>query len=486
MAHVSVTRIPATPRPQGGGLPGPEVTQRACAAPAEIAVVVTVHKPYLRYLRECLDSIERQWERAEGPQGLAERVVVLDGCTPPRWLRRHPHWRLVAGQWGQSSLARNAGLWATRAPWIVWFDADNTMPPTYLAAMTTALEQAAPEVGIVYPDLQWCDEGMAPTHLRRMPEFDYWDLRQGNCVDTSAAWRREAVEEAGGWPVVPVLDDYALALRVTAAGWEAQHLHGPAVLWRRHEGQRSETRWADPRKGLEAMWRTRTLAVVTLLAGRRNLLDAWLAWLRTADLPPQTTVYAVDNSGDPQFGADVRARFEGLPMPARYRVDSTRLDGVATGLERHRHVSALYNRALADVGEDLVLTLEDDVLPPADAVRMLHKHYDLDSAVGAAGATYASPTDARVACAARDMHLWRHSPELHEVAEPEEVGFVGAGCTLYANGALRRVLPRTATIIKGGILGWDALVSAAIRAEGFRVLLDGRVRCEHHVHGERP
>lgn len=486
MAHVSVTRIPATLRPQGGGLPGPGATQRAGAAPAEIAVVVTVHKPYLRYLRECLDSIERQWERANGPQGLVERVVALDGCTPPRWLRRRAGWRLVAGQWAQSSLARNAGLWATRAPWIVWFDADNIMPPTYLAAMTTALEQAAPEVGIVYPDLQWCDERMAPTRLRRMPEHDYWLLRRSNYVDTSAAWRREAVEEAGGWPVVPVLDDHALALRVTAAGWEAQHLHGPAVLWRRHEGQRSETRWDNPRKGLAALWETRTLAVVTLLAGRRPVLDQWLNWLNAADLPPQTTVYAVDNSGDPQFGADVCAALEGVPARARYMVDSARLEGAVTGLTRHQHISALYNRVLADACEDLVLTLEDDVLPPPDAVRILHEHYDLDSAVGAAAATYASPTDPRVACAARDVHLWRHSPPLGEVGEPEEVGFVGAGCTLYANCALRRVLPRTATIIKGSILGWDALVSAAIRAEGFRVLLDGRVRCEHHVHGERP
>jgi hypothetical protein len=47
---------------------------------------------------------------------------VLDGCAPPPWLP--VGWRVERGRWGHPSGARDAGIAATTAPWLVFLDAD--------------------------------------------------------------------------------------------------------------------------------------------------------------------------------------------------------------------------------------------------------------------------------------------------------------------------------------------------------------------------
>lgn len=449
-----------------------------------LAIIVTCHAAYLRWLPEALRSIERQL-----PPG-SERALVLDGC--PEGAAASAGWRCITGDWGNPALARNAGLAATSAPWLIFWDADNVMAEGYLAAMQQAIAQAPPEVAIVYPDLHFCDEQLTPQQRWTLPEWDYWGLRAENCIDTASAWRRSALDLAGGWPAgLPAFDDYLLALTITAQGWQAQRLHGPPVLMRVHAGSRQNRlqREGDLRA---ALWQVRSLAVVSLLAGREHTFERWVAFLAAAELPPRTALYLVDNSGRPAF---TRMAFAACQELAAAR-GLIHVDYATVGqpyqpapaepyltAARHRHVARLYAGALPRVAEDLVLTLEDDIEPPLDAVRRLVMAlgYRSQDNAGAVAAAYALPSNPAEVCAGFGDERWSATVRWGQLdAAPMEVGFVGGGCTLWANWALRG-LPIQLDWSRQ--LGWDGALCRELRRRGYRVQLHGGVRAAHHVHG---
>lgn len=447
----------------------------------DIAVIVTCHEPYFAWLSDALESVDRQ---LPGP---AERVVVFDGCAPPGFVPSA--WQRLTGRWSDPAGARDAGLRATTAPWLVFLDADNALPHGYLSAAQRAIERAGRQVAIVYPDIQYTDYALTPRSVWSMPACDYWSLRQQNCVDTSSVWRREAIEIVGGWPHGEFLEDYILALLVTAGGWKAVPLEGPPVLMREHDnGRRSAAR---RRTGplLTHLWRARSLGIVSLLAGRTSTFDRWRRFILTAELPPRTSLYVVDNSGDRSFSR--RAYDAAMSIAAERKLDH--LDFAVSGKphpphthedyltkRRHLHVAQLYATALPRVTEDLVFTLEDDVEPPPDAIRKLGEDigYPSRGNIGAVGAAYPSPTYPEHVCAAPGWDGWTGSISWRALPDvPLDVGCVGGGATMWANWALRECAVHIQWELK---LGWDGVLCAALRQRGYRVRLHGGVRCEHH------
>ena len=454
-----------------------------------IAIIVTCHQPYLRWLPAALELIDRQQ-----PQP-AERVVVFDGCAPipvPG-----DQWRYVRGEWGHPAGARNAGLAATSAPWAVFWDADNAMPPGYLAALRRAIATAPPNVGIIYPDIQYCDEQLRPHTFWPQPEWDYWSLRAENCIDTASAWRRAAMEIAGGWSERGGgFEDYALALDITALGWRAQKLYGPAILMRVHARSRLQEQ-RDAGRVLTDLWRSRSLAIVSLLAGREDTFERWVAFLLTAELPPHTSLYVMENSGRPDFSRRafdacyriaterslVRVSFASQPASYHATPDESYFTP-----GRHLHVARLYAATLPRVGEDLILTLEDDVEPPPDAARRLGEAigYRTRGNVGAIGAAYAMPYNENEVCAGagdRATNGWGGRIGWDQLGPEEvDVASIGGGCTVWANWALQGE-PLRITQDRRFWLGWDGTLCHALRQKGYRLRLHGGVRCEHHVHG---
>ena len=448
-----------------------------------IAVVVTCHEPYLRWLAGTLASVDRQ-----SPPAL-ERVVVLDGCTPPADLPTH--WRAVTGQWGSAAGARNAGLSVVTTPWVVFFDADDVMPSEYLAAVRRAIEGARPNVAIIYPDLQYCDDELRPRSRRDMPPWSYWSLRAENYVSTAGAWRRTALLLAGGWSTrAGAFDDFAAALDVTAAGWHGAKLDGPAVIVRQHpdsqlQSSRSAGQW------LTDIWRARSLAIVTLHAGRLAGLTRWRDFLLGAELPPKTSVYVVDNGGDPEFTRRLAEACEQIreardcikhvdisQLGERYR-DTPGDPYLAEG--RHEHVARLYASVLPRVTEDLVLTLEDDMDPPPTAIRALGEQigYPSRASIGAVAAAYAMPYDEHLVCAGLGTDNWGTSVDWAKLTDvPLDVGYVGGGCTMWANWALQEAALQ---LDWQRWLGWDAMLCQWLRLNGYRVQLHGGVRALHHI-----
>lgn len=64
----------------------------------------------------------------------------------------------------------------------------------------------------------------------------------------SVLFRREALEEVGGWREVPGPEDYDLFLRLDAAGWRMAKVPEPLLRWRHRPGRAT---FADPRYSLE-------------------------------------------------------------------------------------------------------------------------------------------------------------------------------------------------------------------------------------------
>jgi hypothetical protein len=441
-----------------------------------LGVVVLCHTAYLSFLPECLASIDNQSPAAD------RKLLVLDGCDLPPWVPT-TGWEVICGKWGSPNPGRNLGLAQLDTEWVVFFDADNVMPQGYLQGCATSVALAPIHCGILYPAIHYYTADLSQHRVKEMPPvLDYWALRQRNRVDTSACWRRQAVVDAGGFDeTISAADDYTLALRVTRDGWTARQLTGPAICMREHSlGRRSVVGAEDPWQTCEALWKARSHAIVTLLAGRELVFDRWANWLNTAYLPPWTHLYLGNNSewsAQRILDALDLSRFQGVTLiPLAGRPGS---DWAAV----QQHVAGLYRQVLPRVEEDMILTLEDDIEPSEQSAVRLYEAFPANSSIGAAGALYESPTGG--ACLSYQLDEWGECPPLADVrAQPQvhDVGFIGGGFTWYAGWALRQALP-IGERIERRQLGWDGLLAERLRANGCRVVVNVGVEVTHHLHG---
>ena len=128
-----------------------------------------------------------------------------------------------------------------------------------------------------------------------------------NFNGTAGVWRRQAIEDGGGWQDDTLTEDLDLSYRVQLAGWRFVYLDdvvAPAELPSSIAAFRSQQhRWAKgaaqtARKMLGAIWRarvplgTKVEATVHLTANTGypfvlalSLLMPWAAWARTAGAP---------------------------------------------------------------------------------------------------------------------------------------------------------------------------------------------------------
>lgn len=449
-----------------------------------LAVVVTCHPAYLKWLPECLESINGQ---SVVP---VERVLCFDGTLDRSGLSPDllTGWLVIEGTWGTPCGGRNAGMAATVAPWLVWIDADNILPAGFLEGYSSQARTADDRVAILYTDLAYMDEEGRDTGAGRvMGLYDYWELRRQNFIDTASCWRRCAVEQAGGWLDTKRFDDWAVALNITRLGWQAEKAKTPALRYRRHAGSRLQLKTYD-----DTFWRFRTYGIVTLFAGRKWVFDEWCHWILNATLPPMSNLHIMDNSGDPQFSqmvdvfcarSQVRSRFGQIRVMRVNEKCPASPDGSHSFPVKHAHVARLYNEILPGVTEDLVFTIEDDVIGPLDGLRTLAGQIHCGSHIGAIGGAYpcsnAGPT---LVCFGADIcDRWRGMIKWADMPwTPKEVGTIGWGFTLYANWFLHRAIPVSTRPTTGGTVGADARICIQMRnLYGAKIFVHGGVRCLH-------
>ncbi|SHG27410.1 hypothetical protein [Streptoalloteichus hindustanus] len=455
----------------------------------EVAVVLTCDPDQGHLPPTVLSSVDRQ-EPAP-----VERLLVPHGC---RTLPDLPStWQVMWGEWPHPAQMRNQAMARTSAPWVMFTNADQLLPAEAVAATLSAIGRSGNETGVVY------QEDNAPRHDSSPPRAgqDYWRLRIGDHEPRRSTWRRSAVELVGGWSDrCDRLLDHALLLDITEAGWHALRLDAPAGHSAVPPPEAGQTVDGSEAVLAHDRWQARSLAVVSLHAGREATFPRWERFLSNADLPRKTSLYVVDNSGRRDFTTRIHdacsriAETRGLThvdVSVNTTTYQPRPDDDHMARGRNLQVARLYTSLLPRVREDLVLTLEDDIDPPLSAVRRLGQTITgtRGGPVGVVAAAWDRVAD-RYVSAGRGVDgidgRWGESITWAELSdEPSDAACVGGACTMWTNSVLSQVPVNFRWNDDGkGRRGWDGLLCAEMRRRGFRVLVHGGVRCLHHTGGE--
>lgn len=248
------------------------------AAAIEFAVVIpTRRRPDL--LAQAVDSVLAQRLPAR------EIVVVRDGpdAVVPTWLSGTGV-RVIEQPRGGVAAARNAGIAATRAPWVCFLDDDDlwhpdrllamaeflAAHPTCVAAQATAWTFAAvptPGAELAATNLAEClaaaaaaPEGHTGEHDISVDSFDLLLARSRGCISTATV-RRDVLVGAGGFPPgYTCAEDWVMFLNVARyADWCFCDRRLSFV--RKHAGNNTTTNPTNDLvtvRALRAVWDDRT------------------------------------------------------------------------------------------------------------------------------------------------------------------------------------------------------------------------------------
>lgn len=193
------------------------------------------------FLREALISILAQ-------RVPFEEIVVVDDCSTDNTAHEAGLFARVGVGYVRNPERRgivwnlNHYLPALRSTWVCMVSADDWIEPEFVGAHEKAIEREGDNrLGLVY-----CGARYTVTHTpTERPELDgmvvgmeTWNpdtLRVRNFIHGSAVMRREALIDVGGFPDVPVEEDYACWRKFAARGWRGANV--PAVLlnYRQHD-----------------------------------------------------------------------------------------------------------------------------------------------------------------------------------------------------------------------------------------------------------
>jgi glycosyltransferase involved in cell wall biosynthesis len=176
-------------------------------------------------------------------RGDAARRHAIQGQTAESYIHVHLENGTLAD-------ARNLGAQDASGEWLCFLDADDELAPGYLDEMRRAwmlgaiFEDWAP---LLVPSILYADDPLAvPT----IPDWDR-DLYALNCACIGTLVRRDLFLDAGGFGEEPIYEDWALWLRLVAAG--AKMLPVRDAVYRYHQNAGSLRNQA--REHAESTWR---------------------------------------------------------------------------------------------------------------------------------------------------------------------------------------------------------------------------------------
>jgi len=369
-------------RPASGDLPPPILPVPTPSAPRTTLLVITCHN-YGRFLAECIRSARAQ------SVPFTRIVVVDDSSTDGTAQVAAEHGvEYIRGEWRDVAQARNAGVTGERTSYLIFFDADDRMPTDYHEKLLSGF--TSPKIGVTYAHHDYIDEaGQAMYRSKSIVPFNYALLRQRNYAGTPSLMRREAFDQVGGWwGERKGYEDWAIWLRVTAAGWTMKRVE-VGLQYRRHDTQMHRTTEGRDAFRLRVIEHCTKTCIVTLFGGR--VLEEYFKWLAALDWDhSKLHIVAVDNSGSWPFAQRLQKELMESGVSYTYvRVtDQVTKDASAAELSDSaplrrahvlpltQHLIRLYQtaRQMVPQGVDFVWSVEDDVTPPPDALKSLHQH----------------------------------------------------------------------------------------------------------------
>jgi glycosyltransferase involved in cell wall biosynthesis len=191
-----------------------------------LAVVIPCYN-YGEFLQEAVGSVVNANRKD------VELVIVDDGSTDKHTQTEVERlvaegFHVIRQQNKGLAAARDAGIRATTADYILPLDADNKIRADYIDRAITLLD-SDPKVGVVYGDAEYFG---SKTGRWKMGEFDLDRLLEWNYIDACSALRRKVWEENGGYDgTMPRmgLEDWDMWLGAASRGWEFTYV--PEVLF---------------------------------------------------------------------------------------------------------------------------------------------------------------------------------------------------------------------------------------------------------------
>ena len=446
-----------------------------------VTVVLTCHPAYFSALPAALASVDAQ----DSPP-IAKLLVIdapLSAALPisAEQLER-TGWQVVRGHWVNPNLARNAALPKLSVGWVTYMDADNLMPEGYLRKMLAIARDVEPGTAVIYPDVVLVNREGKRGYVHAMPEWSLGAAQSRSVADTASFWWINALREVKGFdPLSKGHDDFNLSLRLFSAAWKGKHAN-VEITHTEHDCNRSREYALG-----DSLMTAYTFGIVTLWSGKSAAEDELLGWLERAELPARTALYWVDNSGG-KLTAKLKAAYERIKhrFTALHFIDMGEPYYIAPGepyidIRRHSHVAGLYNQVFTRVREEMVVILEDDVIPPLDGIHQLMQHFRPGSNTAFVTGVYRSRTAPTHCCAATHKEQWSGVPRYDDLpSNAFEVSMSGGGFAIVGNWALQQALPMRCEYSKRGyLMGWDGNLGLALAAKGYKLILEPKTKCKH-------
>ncbi len=468
----------------GGG--GEETYGRRGPDPDVVGVVMVVHPAYAAMAPAAIASIDSQSRKFNW------KVLVYDqGDDPnPPEIDVPQQWTVVRGNWKNPNPARNAGLLQSEhVTWLCFWDADNVMERDYLRDSLPHLVRAKQDVGVCYPMIQQTrPDGTCAQKLIDRGDWSPAKAKEFSLVDTASFWRVNALNSVSGWGEKQCRhDDYELHLRLIRHGFKGQKL--PIAFNHVLHGA-NRSKWGseqDAQETTESLWTAWSFGILTLWSGLNlKAHEQIFEWLLAADLPPTTYLHWVDNSGGKmaatldQWAAQIRHKVKGISITSSGVPHVPSRGEPYLYLPRHNKVAALYNEAVPKITEDIIVTIEDDTLPPEGGLRKLVHLIRPGNNVAMACGYYRSRNTPGKACLSIDKKTWLGVEMTDIPSKPFEIGMSGVGFAIFANWALQKCLPQLCgNSTSGQLLGWDGAVCLTLTEKGYRMVCHPEVLCAH-------
>ena len=266
-------------------------------------------------------------------------VVVVDDGSKDDTLARAVKWegrsgpvevKVVTKRNGGKASALNAGIAASKHPFILCMDADSFLHPKTLIR---AIEHFAdPSVGAVAGNVKVENRGKIITKLQALEYIEGLNMprrAQGfvaavNIVPGPVGmFRREALEEVGGYETDTFAEDADLTLKLISAGWRVVYEDG-AIAW-----SEAPERWIDL---VQQRYRW-TRGILQAIRKRKGLFlrpfPDFPLWVSTIQLGFEALVWPVMNISAHLFFAIVALLFGAGELIVYWMILLTLLDLVA-------------------------------------------------------------------------------------------------------------------------------------------------------------
>lgn len=386
-------------------------------------------------------------------------------------------------------------------PYAFHVDDDDYIPPHYVERLLDAMESDC-RAAVAFPRLvQFGDQC-------KTVQGDPANIDRCNFAPSTSLIRMDALAQIGGWPAdLPAAchDDWATWRRFRDLGWTFARAD-TEYFWRRHTDSR--TGQHAGRANADFAWRSAAdphgLVTIAVPVCRWQLFGEWLRSIAhyqvsALELFGQCDLLVLDNSGSAavrEAVADLLCRSlntfrsvticeNGTPAEGETALasnaavaDAPRLDHAD---EVNHRVAGNWNQIARLITTPLAWLLEDDVFPPPGALqRLLAKMTtNIDAVTGAYPLRTGGWNAKRCAMDRTVMTMYRQTGS-------EPCDLAGFGCCLIRREVLQSTVSRSAGDGEQGHKWFDWNFWSDFRRQGYRLIVDWDVVCEHRLAAAQP